>query len=236
VSQFTYKEAYGRNLPHIQPPAATLFVTFRLAGSIPRSVMDEWLREKREITAAQSRRAALGQPSETGDQLAFQRRWFREFEPLLHAGETGPLWLSEPRIAELVREALHYRDGKVYRLDAFCIMPNHVHIVFAPMLSERQAREMAIGAWREKRASFESEQPRSLVGHEGNEADGDSTTQSDILAGRGRNDVHGEQPTQPDRLRYQGVLSVIMLSLKGYTARKCNIELDRSGGFWQHES
>ena len=107
MSQFTYKEAYGRNLPHIQPPAATLFVTFRLAGSIPSSVMDEWLREKREITAAQSRRAALGQPAETGDQLAFQRRWFRKFESLLHAGETGPLWLGEPRIAELVREALH---------------------------------------------------------------------------------------------------------------------------------
>jgi len=34
-------------------------VTFRLAGSIPRSVMDEWLREKRQITAEQSRRAAL---------------------------------------------------------------------------------------------------------------------------------------------------------------------------------
>jgi putative transposase len=154
VSQFTYKEAYSRNLPHIQPPAATLFVTFRLAGSIPSSVMDEWLREKRQLAAGQARCAALGQPSETGNQLAFQRRWFRKFESLLHAGKTGPLWLGEPRIAELVREALHYRDGKVYRLDAFCIMPNHVNIVFAPMLSERQAREMAISAWRERKGEF----------------------------------------------------------------------------------
>ena len=30
-----YKLHYRRNLPHLQPPGATLFVTFRLAGSIP---------------------------------------------------------------------------------------------------------------------------------------------------------------------------------------------------------
>ena len=96
----------------------------------------------------------------------------------MHSTRAGPLWLGEPRIAELVREALHYRDGKVYRLDAFCIMPNHVHIVFAPLLSEAQAREMAIEAWLEKRASFETGQARSSVAHEGNEADGDSTAQT----------------------------------------------------------
>jgi len=33
----------------------------------------------------------------------------------------------------LVAEALHYRDGKVYGLDAYCIMPNHVHVVFTPL-------------------------------------------------------------------------------------------------------
>jgi REP element-mobilizing transposase RayT len=32
------------------------------------------------------------------------------------------------------------------------------------------------------------------------------------------------------------VLAVIMQSLKGYTARKCNLALGRSGQFWQHES
>jgi REP element-mobilizing transposase RayT len=29
-----------------------------------------------------------------------------------------------------VAEALHYRDGKVYDILAYCIMPNHVHVVF----------------------------------------------------------------------------------------------------------
>jgi REP element-mobilizing transposase RayT len=30
-------------------------------------------------------------------------------------------------------DSLHHRDHKVYRLDAFSIMPNHVHVVFKPL-------------------------------------------------------------------------------------------------------
>jgi putative DNA methylase len=33
----------------------------------------------------------------------------------------------------LVAESLHYRDGKVYTLHAFCVMPNHVHLVCTPL-------------------------------------------------------------------------------------------------------
>ena len=39
---------------------------------------------------------------------------------------------SKMSIAKEIAE-MHYRDGKVYRLDAYCIMANHVHVVFAPL-------------------------------------------------------------------------------------------------------
>jgi hypothetical protein len=86
----------------------------------------------------------------TGERLAFQRRWFRRFEDLLHANTVGPVWLKEERVAEIVREALLYRDGGVYRLDAFCIMPNHVHVVFAPLLTEAVARKLVENAGRKR--------------------------------------------------------------------------------------
>ena len=35
MGNLDYKPDYRRNLPHIQPPSATFFVTFRLAGSLP---------------------------------------------------------------------------------------------------------------------------------------------------------------------------------------------------------
>lgn len=35
------KMIYQGDLPHIQPPGATLFITFRLAGSLPKSFLNE---------------------------------------------------------------------------------------------------------------------------------------------------------------------------------------------------
>ena len=45
----------------------------------------------------------------------------------------SPVWLRDPRIAALVAASLHHLNGQVYALDAFCIMPNHVHIVMKPL-------------------------------------------------------------------------------------------------------
>ena len=47
MSQFGYQQSYERNLPHLQPPEATLFVTFRLDGSIPEPVLEQWRVEKK---------------------------------------------------------------------------------------------------------------------------------------------------------------------------------------------
>ena len=44
-----------------------------------------------------------------------------------------------------------------------------------------------------------------------------------------------DNTTQTNSLCYN-TLSTIMQSLKGYTARKANLLLGRSGPFWQHES
>ena len=63
----------------------------------------------------------------------WKRQWFLKFEKMLDKAQNGPLWLKDERIAKEVAESLHYRDGKVYRLDAHCIMANHVHVVFTPL-------------------------------------------------------------------------------------------------------
>ena len=61
----------------------------------------------------------------------FERTWFVKIAALLDGAAAGPVWLRDAQVgAERVAESLHYRDGKVYRLDAFSIMPNHGHIGF----------------------------------------------------------------------------------------------------------
>jgi REP element-mobilizing transposase RayT len=41
----------------------------------------------------------------------------------------GACWLGDSRIATLVQAALFYFDAQRYRLIAWCIMPNHVHVL-----------------------------------------------------------------------------------------------------------
>jgi REP element-mobilizing transposase RayT len=55
-------------------------------------------------------------------------------DEFLDAAETGPVWLNQKRIAELVVNALHYaeRQLKLYDLLAWVVMANHVHIVVIP--------------------------------------------------------------------------------------------------------
>jgi putative transposase len=127
MTNLEYKPIYRRNLPHLQPFGATFFVTFRLAGSIPKPVLERWVADKR-------RELAKGSKEES--RLTTSRRRFRELENWLHKANTGPLWLKDDHIAQIICESLRYRDGKVYRLDAYCVMPNHTHIVFAPLPSK----------------------------------------------------------------------------------------------------
>jgi hypothetical protein len=51
MSTLEYKLFYRRHLPHIQPPGATLFVTFRLAGSIPAEVLQQLRAEAERVEA-----------------------------------------------------------------------------------------------------------------------------------------------------------------------------------------
>ena len=42
----------------------------------------------------------------------------------------GVCHLRDPRIAELTADALKHFDGLRYRLIAWCVMPNHIHVLF----------------------------------------------------------------------------------------------------------
>jgi REP element-mobilizing transposase RayT len=144
MAKLDYKEFYRRNLPHFQPAGGTFFITFRLVGSIPRAVLERWRVEhaaslrRMKPHEAEPKRGDVRNSRESTQAggvhyLEQQRRRFAMIEKYLDKAETGPLWLKDTRVADMVSDSLHYRDGKVYRLDAFCVMPNHVHVVFAPL-------------------------------------------------------------------------------------------------------
>jgi len=120
---------YRRKLPHIQPAEATFFVTFRLAGSMPVEVIHR-LRENYALVE----RGILTQNDLTEKErrelvYGAQKRLFAATDEFLGTNPNGPYWLRERAVAEVVAEAMHYRDGKQYDLHAYTIMPNHVHML-----------------------------------------------------------------------------------------------------------
>jgi hypothetical protein len=131
MSQFSYKPFYRRNLPHIQPEGATFFVTFRLAGSLPVEIVEK-LRAERE--QADQRLAQITDQSERERQADLaSRRWFGKWDEFLDQACTGVRHLANQQIAGMLADSLRYWDGKRYALEAFCIMPTHVHVVFNPL-------------------------------------------------------------------------------------------------------
>jgi len=124
------KEFYRRHLPHWQPRDAVYFVTFRLKNSLPIEVIKS-LKEAREHTKAVLEE--FPESEREGRNYLEERRYFGKWDSYLDKAEFGPRWLSQPEIAGIIKEALHYRDGKVFDLHAFCIMSNHVHVVFEPL-------------------------------------------------------------------------------------------------------
>lgn len=45
-------------------------------------------------------------------------------------------WLDDERIAKLVKESLYHGNGVTHHLHAYCIMPNHVHVLLTPLLPD----------------------------------------------------------------------------------------------------
>lgn len=132
-----YQPFYRRNLPHIQPPGATFFITTRLHGSLPIEVI---LRLRDESERRLQIIEATADPAEKTELLyREERRYFGRFDDWLDAAATGPDWLRDPPIAELVCDVLHNRDTMTYELLAYCVMPNHLHVVLTPLRRDAES-------------------------------------------------------------------------------------------------
>ena len=114
--------SYRRNLPHWQPEGASIFLTWRLYGSLPAAP-----RSTARIVCATKPSIPKGSPGKE----------FKRLDSLLDKAIIGPLLLKDPRIARRVMDAIYFGEKKLgfYALHAFVIMPNHVHLLITPHVS-----------------------------------------------------------------------------------------------------
>jgi putative transposase len=101
---------YRRHLPHWQKADSALFITWRLYGSLPRRTL-----------------AASFKESNPGKRFLLLDRE-------LDKARYGPTWLKDARLSKIVADSLSHgaEQLRLYRLSAFVVMSNHVHILIWP--------------------------------------------------------------------------------------------------------
>jgi len=103
---------YRRRLPHVDEKDRPVFLTWRLHGSLPPN---------RCFPAAT---LSSGQA-------------FAAMDRLLDEARSGPFYLRQPAIAEMVVTAIRYnaRTLRHYELHAYAVMPNHVPLLVTPAVA-----------------------------------------------------------------------------------------------------
>src|SRR5438105_6156761 len=120
-----------RNLPHWEIAGSSYFVTFRLAGSLPAAVVEEWRRERDQLRLGHASDSAGIMPSQE-EHIRLARLCHAKFDAQLDGAGYGPKHLSDPCFAGLVVDALRFHQGTRYGLFAYVVMPNHAHLVLRP--------------------------------------------------------------------------------------------------------
>lgn len=105
------EEWYGNKLPHRDKKNLIQSITFRLADSLPQTVLKD-IEEKIENL--------------TGTKRDIEKR--KKYEYWLDKGY-GSCALTNSEVAQVVQDALFHHNGDRYDLIAWCIMPNHVHVL-----------------------------------------------------------------------------------------------------------
>ena len=118
---------YKRKLPHLQPPGAEYFLTTRLKWSLPKTAIQN-LRKLRTELNDHCR----------GLDFFVQKKILDAYEDILDGEKSSPQWLGINKVAKVVSEAIEYRHTKDYDLYAYCIMPNHLHLVFRHLPKENE--------------------------------------------------------------------------------------------------
>jgi REP element-mobilizing transposase RayT len=122
-------------LPHWEDKAATYFVTFRLRDSLPKAAVEKIEFERRNVVATAK---AMQREISEHERERLADLFSGKIESYLDAG-SGACHLANPEVARMVAQTLFHFDAVRYRLFAWCVMPNHVHVVFQPLAGNRLA-------------------------------------------------------------------------------------------------
>ena len=113
-------------LPHWEEHYAIYFVTFRLGDSLPQSVLRKFEFERTNIIATAK---TAGRALTSFEKTRLDELFSEQIEQKLDTG-AGSCFLAKAAVADQVAETLRHFDRIRYHLYTWCVMPNHVHVLF----------------------------------------------------------------------------------------------------------
>ena len=141
-------------LPHWEIEGATYSVTYRLHDSLPMNVLRQLWRDREAMT---HQLTGGIRPLTAIERFDIEEAFAMRLDDELHV-ERGECHLRNPQLADAVVENLHHFNGKRYSLYAWCVMPNHMHVVFRP--SDGESLDGILHSWK----SYTSHVASSMVG------------------------------------------------------------------------
>jgi REP element-mobilizing transposase RayT len=130
-------------IPHWEAGEIAQAITFRMADSLPSALLARWELELESLSPRehdQERRKRIQQALDSGH---------------------GSGALARPEVGEVVESAMLHFDGARYRLHAWVIMPNHVHVLITP------AGDHTLSAIMHSWKSFTAKSANALLGANG---------------------------------------------------------------------
>jgi valyl-tRNA synthetase len=156
-SESTIDKRQGRYLPHWSKQGSTYAFTFRLADAIPGEVSESWRLERQQVNEQAQRQE---RPLTHLERIELHRLFSEKIESFLDAGH-GQCLLKDPKIAEIVQNALKHFNGDRYELVAWAVMPNHVHAILKPFAGYELSK--IVHSWK----SFTSKQINQRLDRQG---------------------------------------------------------------------
>jgi hypothetical protein len=152
-------EIYRRNLPHMRQAGGTYFGTFHLNDALPQSAV-RVLKAKRDTFNQHH-----APPHDNERMIELARQLAAEEERWLDQGHGACPYRSLEQRVQLQNLMHDFDVGNAslklparYALNAFVLMPNHVHVLIRPFDVPEGALETTVGRWKQRSSQLLNKQ------------------------------------------------------------------------------
>lgn len=119
-----------RHLPHKQLTGCVLFITWRLAFTLPKAILNDlamirsnYLKERKKSILADGK----------NKYIEFKNIQFNYFDDWIDNYKECKHNLTLDPYSNIIKKVIHSDENIKYILSAYCIMSNHIHLVIKPL-------------------------------------------------------------------------------------------------------